>query len=93
MISASGFATLDLELLERILRAYDLAYVWAATGWFLDQHHGVFHASSALLELCERRRPRSPQYLERDRRGGTLVRRWNLVLPETVARLGGSGDG
>ena len=30
--SAAGFTTLDLELLEEVLRRYDMAKLWAATG-------------------------------------------------------------
>jgi hypothetical protein len=36
----------------------------------------------------EKRRPRSKQYLERDRRGGILAKRWNLILPKEVFDLG-----
>ena len=86
--SASGLSVLDLALLEEVLRTYDLASLWAASGWFLEQHRDLFHPPDGLLERCEERRPKSPHYLERGRRGGVLVRRWNLILPEAVARLG-----
>ncbi len=39
-------------------------------------------ADHALLEELERRRPRAPFYFEAASRGGTLVGRWNLIVPE-----------
>jgi len=86
--SAAGFTTLDLELLEEVLHRYDLAKLWAATGWFLEMFQKSFHVPNALLTRMEERRPRSRVYSERDQRGGTLVRRWNLILPQTLLSLG-----
>jgi hypothetical protein len=40
-----------------------------------------------MLERLAQYRPRSPHYLERDRRGGKLVARWNLILPEVLSEL------
>lgn len=34
--SAAGFASLDLEQLDALLRAYDLRILYAAVGWFLE---------------------------------------------------------
>jgi predicted transcriptional regulator of viral defense system len=86
--SASGFPTLDLELIETVLRRYGVAHLWAATGWFLERFRQTFHVPEGLLDRCERHRPRSPQYLERRRRGGTLAARWSLILPRRLAQPG-----
>jgi predicted transcriptional regulator of viral defense system len=86
--SAAGFTTLDLDLLEEVLRRYGLARLWAATGWFLERFQKSFHVPDAFLTRMEERRPRSRLYTERDQRGGTLVRRWNLILPQTLFSLG-----
>lgn len=86
--SAAGFTTLDLELLEEVLRLYDLSKLWAATGWFLERFQKSFHVPDALLARMEQRRPRSRAYIERGRRGGSLVRRWNLILPKDLLSLG-----
>lgn len=85
--SASGFATLDLDLLEKVLRGYAIANLWAATGWFLERFQRAFYVPEKVLDRMAQNRPRSPQYLERDRRGGALAARWNLILPESVASL------
>lgn len=84
--SASGFAVLDLALVETVLRAYDAANLWAATGWFLDRHQATFHVPKKFLALCERHRPRSPQYLDRGSRGGVQLSRWNLIIPDVLAQ-------
>jgi hypothetical protein len=85
--SASGFATLDLDLLEKVLRGYAIANLWAATGWFLERFQRAFYVPEKVLDRMAQNRPRSPQYLERDRRGGALAARWNLILPEALASL------
>ncbi|WP_367361103.1 hypothetical protein [Syntrophus sp. (in: bacteria)] len=51
--SAAGFTTLDLELLEEVLSRYDMAKLWAATGWFLERFQNVFHVPDALLTRME----------------------------------------
>ena len=86
--SASGFPTLDLDLLEEVLRRYGVANLWAATGWFLERFQESFYVPPALLGRLERHRPRSPQYLERSRRGGRLAPRWNLILPAVLVQPG-----
>jgi predicted transcriptional regulator of viral defense system len=86
--SASGFPTLDVELIEAVLRRYGMARLWAATGWFLERFQQSFHVPERLLARCERHRPRSPQYLERGHRGGTLATRWSLILPRSLAQPG-----
>ena len=85
--SAAGFATLDLDLLETVLTAYATANLWAATGWFLEQHRQTFHVDDGYLDRLEAKRPRVPQYLVRSRRGGTLVPRWNLILPPELESM------
>jgi len=86
--SASGFATLDINLLDKVLCAFSIANLWAAAGWFLERFQRVFYVPEKVLDHMAKNRPRSPQYLERDRRGGTLLGRWNLILPEALIKLG-----
>jgi predicted transcriptional regulator of viral defense system len=86
--SAAGFTTLDLDLLEKVLRRYDMAKLWAATGWFLERFQKSFHVPDALLARMEQGRPHSRAYVERGQRGGLLVRRWNLILPKVLLSPG-----
>ncbi|MBI5710728.1 MAG: hypothetical protein HZC42_10560 [Candidatus Eisenbacteria bacterium] len=90
--SASGFASLDVPLLARVLEAYDQRSLWAATGWFLERFARTFHVTEAQLARFESHRPRSPQYLPRRMRGGVFLPRWNLVLPAPVVRGGERDD-
>ncbi len=83
--SASGFPSLDLELLSAVLHRYSAANLWSATGWFLERYQQHFQVSARTLARFERRRPGSPQYLDRGSRGGVFVGRWNLILPEALA--------
>ncbi len=90
--SAAGFPVLELGLLEEVLRRYKIANLWAATGWFLERYQEAFHVPDALLHSLEKRRPGSPQYLERNSRGGALVPRWNLILPRSILQMGTANE-
>ncbi len=85
--SASGFSTLDLDLLEKVLHEFGIANLWASVGWFLERFQKTFYVQGKFLERLAQHRPRSPHYLERNRRGGVLAARWNLILPEALSRL------
>jgi len=84
--SAGGFGVLDIELLRRMLDAFSEKRLWALVGWFLDLHRQRFHPPASLLELCEAKRPAKPVNVPRSQRGGRLLSRWNLVLPESLLR-------
>jgi predicted transcriptional regulator of viral defense system len=81
--SAAGFASLDFSLLVEVLDAYGEKGTAAAVGWFLERYRRSFYVPDELLEELERRRPESNQYLLRNERGGHLVPRWKLVLPQS----------
>jgi predicted transcriptional regulator of viral defense system len=86
--SASGFAVLDIDLLQEILHNYNIANLWAATGWFLERFRKSFHVTERVLDKMAQHRPQAPQYLERSRREGVLAARWNLLLPKELVNLG-----
>lgn len=90
--SARGLPVLDLDLVEHLLSLYRLSILWAATGWFLEANQGVFHVGDKDLDRFESARPASPQYLSRGARGGTLLRRWNLIVPNSLIDLGEPDD-
>ena len=89
--SARGLPVLDLELLEEVLARYKVANLWAAVGWFLERHREEFHVPEPILVRFERQCPRSPQYVVRGQRGGTLVPRWRLIVPTSFVQ-GGAVD-
>jgi hypothetical protein len=88
--STGGFASLDFDLVAKVLEAYDLRILFAAVGWFLETYREHFFVPDGFLLDLERRRPASPHYLPRRGRaegeGARLVPRWNLILPEAVLR-------
>jgi predicted transcriptional regulator of viral defense system len=88
VVSAGGFPVLDLGLLKKVLARYRVAKLRAAVGWFLEHFQGRFEVPSALLKDLEKSRPASPQYLLREKRGGTLDSRWNLILPPEMTGMG-----
>lgn len=80
--SAAGFAVLEIPLLFEVLDAYGQKVLWAAAGWFLETYRETFFVRDEDLLSIEEKVPKSPQYLAKDQRGGILVRRWNLIVPE-----------
>lgn len=82
--SVSGFGVLALDVLDEVLTAYDQRFLWASVGWFLESFRDTFFVPADYLDHLEAHKPRSPQYLPRGLRSGTLVPRWNLVLPANV---------
>jgi len=85
LVEAGGsFPALDLDLLERVLRAYDEKVLWAAVGWFLERHRATFSVSDPYLARLESRRPKSRLYLARGEGPGRLASRWNLMLPSSL---------
>ena len=85
--SASGFSILDLDLLEKILRAYDTLKLYSAVGWFLEIFKKSFHVPENYLSALEKHKPSSPLYLIRSHRGGQLNERWNLIIPDEFLSL------
>jgi predicted transcriptional regulator of viral defense system len=86
--SARGFPTLDIVLLMKVLDSYEISNLWAAVGWFLEIFQKTFHVTENQLGVFKQKTPRSPQYLERNQRGGRLVSGWNLILPEGLKNIG-----
>ena len=85
--SSAGFPYLDLDLLYTILKHYHVTVLWAASGWFLELHQTVFQVPDDFLNRLEAHKPKGPRYLGRREPGGTLVPRWNLILPAEAVKL------
>jgi hypothetical protein len=82
--SAAGYSVLELPLLFELLDAFGQKVLWAAVGWFLDTYRSTFFVSDDDLALIEKQVPKTPLYLERNQRGGVLIRRWNLIVPDVL---------
>jgi len=73
----------DLVLQYLDLRAQK--NLFAMVGFFLEQHREDFHVEESLLQSLERHKPAQPLYWDRSRKGGILMKRWNLIVPQAVA--------
>ncbi len=82
--SAAGFPVLEIPLLFKLLDALGQKLLWAAVGWFLETYHKTFFVSDKDLSLMAKRVPKSPLYLAKEQRGGTLVKRWNVIVPNAL---------
>ena len=58
--------------------------LYARVGFFLEQHRDDFHVEESFLQRLARDIPVQPVYWVSDRKGGTLVKRWNLIVPDIV---------
>jgi len=50
----------------------------------VDQHRDALMVDDHHLEALQRTAPKSPRYLDASREPGTLVPRWQLVVPDAV---------
>jgi predicted transcriptional regulator of viral defense system len=56
----------------------------ARVGYFLEQHREELFVEEEHLAPLREHAPRQPQYLDRRREPGRLVKAWNLIVPERV---------
>jgi predicted transcriptional regulator of viral defense system len=75
----------DLSKVVEYALLLENATTAAKVGYFLEQHRDQLMAKESHLEPLCSMKPRRPHYLERSKRhAGQLIRRWNLVVPESV---------
>ncbi|HKO95101.1 MAG TPA: hypothetical protein VJU61_28295 [Polyangiaceae bacterium] len=56
----------------------------ARVGYYLEQHREELFVEEQHLAPLRKHAPRQPQYLDRKREPGRLVKAWNLIVPERV---------
>lgn len=78
---ASALGSLRPSEVLRWVEHYGGANLAARVGFVLEAT-GIPAADEGLLAELERRRPHARMYLEAGSRGGKLVRRWSLIVPE-----------
>jgi predicted transcriptional regulator of viral defense system len=76
---------LQSEVLLSYLELRNQKKLHAAVGFFLEQHREQFHVEETFLRMLERNKPSTAVYWDRSKKGGTYVKRWNLMVPKTVA--------
>lgn len=83
--SFSMVPVLNLDIVVEYALLLDNATVTAKVGFFLEQHREQFNVTENYLKSLEAKIPSNKHYLERSKRmTGKLVKRWNLIVPETV---------
>jgi len=83
--SLEGIEFVDLDFVVQYALRLGSALTVARVGWFLEQHRGELLVEDRHLDALRAGAPAQPRYLERrHRRGGTLLSRWNLIVPDQV---------
>jgi predicted transcriptional regulator of viral defense system len=79
--SLGGLATVDVDRLLGYLDRIGQRRLYAAVGFFLEREARRLFVPPDVIARLERERPGSPTYLDRGRKGGRFLARWNLVVP------------
>jgi len=75
----------DLDFVVDYALRLGAALTIARVGFFLEQHRAELMVELRHLEALRARAPKRRQYFERrQRKGGKLVHRWNLIVPDEV---------
>ncbi len=82
--SLEAIEFVDLDFVVDYALRLGSALTIARVGFFLEQHRDALLVEDRHLEVLQARAPDQPSYLERRARGGKLVRRWNLIVPDDV---------
>jgi len=83
--SLEGIEFVDLDFVVEYTLRLGSALTVARVGLFLEQHRDELLVEERHLETLRARAPAAPSYFERrHRRGGKLVARWNLIVPEQI---------
>lgn len=83
--SLEGIEFVDLDLVVDYALRLRSALTAARVGFYLEQHKDELLVEDRHLEGLHVHAPAQPRYFERrHRKGGKLVPRWNLIVPEQV---------
>ncbi len=83
--SLEGIEFVDLDLVVGYALSLGSALTVARVGFFLDQHRNELLVEERHFEALHSHAPKRPQYFERrQRRGGKLLKCWNLIVPEGI---------
>jgi len=83
--SLEGIEFVDLDFVVDYALRLGSALTVARVGFFLEQHKDELLVEDRHLEALHARAPTQPRYFaRRHRKGGKLIPRWNLIVPEQV---------
>jgi predicted transcriptional regulator of viral defense system len=72
------------DLLMQYLALREQKNLYSRVGFFLEQYREDLHVEETLLRNLEQNVPVQPLYWTQERKGGVLMKRWNLIVPESV---------
>lgn len=76
---------LDFHAVVDYVERLGIATTAARVGFFLEQHQVALGVPDDILERLEAMRPQEPHYfLRSERRGGVLLHRWHLMVPNAL---------
>jgi hypothetical protein len=81
--SLESIPAVDVEHVVAYASLLSSATTVARVGFFLEQHRSRIRVTGHQLQILHALQPASVSYLDKGARG-TLVRQWNLVVPEEV---------
>jgi predicted transcriptional regulator of viral defense system len=81
--SLGAVGAIDPTEFEAYLTAVGVRALNAKAGFFLDTHKERLAVPDSVLDRIAQEAPRSPVYFDRAR-GGQLVKRWSLIVPEDL---------
>jgi predicted transcriptional regulator of viral defense system len=83
--SLEGIEFVDLDFVVAYALRLGSALTIARVGFFLEQHKDPLLVEERHLKALRSRSPAQPRYFDRrHRKGGELLPRWNLIVPEQV---------
>lgn len=83
--SLEAIEFVDLDLVVDYAPRLGSALTVARVGFFLEQHRDELLVEDRHLEALRAHMPAQPRYFERRHgKGGTLLRRWNLIVPNRI---------
>lgn len=86
--SFEGIGYLKLDQVIDYVEALENQTTAGKVGFFLDAHREVLSVRDGDLKALEILSPSQPRYLDNKSKGGTLQKRWNLIVPDYVLRRG-----
>lgn len=88
--SAGGLGYLKINDVIEYVKALENGTIAAKVGFFLEQHRKEYRVKDVHLNTLEELGPNQPRYMDRSYEEGTMISRWNLIVPDYVLEEGWS---
>lgn len=85
--SLDGLGVVDTTALEEYLAVLGVKRAWALAGYYLEKRQDQLFIPDDVLQRLAEHIPETHQYWIREQRGGSLAKRWNLIVPEEAEAI------